>query len=150
LASSRLRAALDHAEPYLRDHPEAETLRYLVATIHLALGQREAARLELQQLLRRNPEQADAHYLMGVLSADAEPALAREHWRQHLELAPHGDHAAEVRSLLAELAIREEASALAKPSVGSEHAPLEPRWLDVRGPRVQPGAAPADVALEAR
>ena len=38
IASSRLRAALGHAEPFLRRHPDAWQLRYLVAAIHLALG----------------------------------------------------------------------------------------------------------------
>ena len=106
LASSRLRAALDHAEPYLRDHPEAEALRYLVATIHAGLGQTDEARLALEQLLRTNPNNADAHYLLGILDADA--SSARAHFRSYLDVAPRGEHAAEVRSRLAELAIREE------------------------------------------
>lgn len=109
LASSRLRAALDHAEPYLRDHPEAEALRYLVATIHAGLGQTDEARLALEQLLRTNPNSADAHYLLGILDADGDAPSARAHFRSYLDVAPRGEHAAEVRSRLAELAIREEA-----------------------------------------
>jgi tetratricopeptide (TPR) repeat protein len=108
LSSSRLRAALDHAEPYLRDHPDAETLRYLVATIHVGLGQTSEARVELEQLLRANPDSRDAHYLLGILDSDGDVDSARTHLRAYLDVAPKGDRAPEVRSRLAELAIREE------------------------------------------
>lgn len=108
LSNSRLRAALDHAEPYLRDHPDAETLRYLVATIHVGLGQTNEARVELEQLLRANAESSDAHYLLGVLDSDGDVESARTHFRTYLDVAPKGERAPEVRSRLAELAIREE------------------------------------------
>jgi tetratricopeptide (TPR) repeat protein len=108
LSSSRLRAALDHAEPYLRDHPDAETLRYLVATIHVGLGQTSEARVELEQLLRSNPDSIDAHYLLGVLDSNDDVDSARTHFRTYLDVAPKGERAPEVRSRLAELAIREE------------------------------------------
>ena len=112
LASSRLRAALDHAEPYLRDHPEAQALRYLVATIHAGLGQTDEARLALEQLLRTNPNSGDAHYLLGILDSEGNAPSARAHFRTYLDVAPQGEHAAEVRSRLAELAIRDEARAI--------------------------------------
>ncbi|HVY28789.1 MAG TPA: tetratricopeptide repeat protein [Polyangiaceae bacterium] len=108
LSNSRLRAALDHAEPYLRDHPDAETLRYLVATIHVGLGQTNEARVELEQLLRASPDSSDAHYLLGVLDSDGDVESARTHFRTYLDVAPKGERAPEVRSRLAELAIREE------------------------------------------
>ena len=38
VASSRLRAALNHLQPFLRKHPEHVQLRYLAATLELALG----------------------------------------------------------------------------------------------------------------
>ncbi len=141
LASSRLRAALDHAEPYLRDHPEAETLRYLVATIHAGLGQTDEARLALEQLLRTNPSSSNAHYLLGILDAEANAPSARAHFRAYLEVAPQGEHGAEVRSRLAELAIRDEARATeaARTPLADSHAGQQ-GWLDIRGPRI---AAPA-------
>jgi tetratricopeptide (TPR) repeat protein len=108
LSSSRLRAALDHAEPYLRDHPDAEALRYLVATIHVGLGQTSEARVELEQLLRANADSSDAHYLLGVLDSDGDVDSARAHFRTYLDVAPKGERAPEVRSRLAELSIREE------------------------------------------
>jgi tetratricopeptide (TPR) repeat protein len=107
IGSSRLRAALDHAESYLREHPEHEGLRYLVATIYVSLGQAESARLEIEQLLERRPDNPDARYLAGVLAADTNGDEAREHFRKYLDVAPRGQRAAEVRSRLSELAIRE-------------------------------------------
>lgn len=147
LASSRLRAALDHAEPYLRDHPEAEALRYLVATIHAGLGQVEEARLSLEQLLRTNPNSADAHYLLGILDADGDASSARVHFRTYLDVAPRGEHAPEVRSRLAELAIRDEATARDASKAQAGTARAEQDWFDIRGPRMADPAplAPAEV-----
>jgi tetratricopeptide (TPR) repeat protein len=106
LEGSRLRAALDHAEAYLREHPEHRRLRYLVATLYVSLGQRDQAELELEQLLAEHPRDPDAHYLSGVLAADSDDQRAREHFITYLDLTPRGDRAAEVRSRLSELAIK--------------------------------------------
>jgi len=70
LSSGRLRSALNYAEPELRLRPDDPELRYLVASIHLALGQRDEARNELEQLLRSAPTQAAALYLLGIVEAD--------------------------------------------------------------------------------
>jgi tetratricopeptide (TPR) repeat protein len=107
LKSSRLRAALNHAEPYLRKYPEAHELRYLVATIHAALGATDRALRELERLLREHEQHADAHYLLGVLRSEADPALTARHFRRYLELAPDGSHAGDVRGELRELTFRE-------------------------------------------
>ncbi len=106
LQSSRLRSALDHAEPYLLQHPEDRTLRYLVATIHLSLGQIEEARLNLEQLLRTDMKDADAHYLLGILELKTTPGDAAEHLHTYLLLAPEGVRAAEVKSRLIEIEVR--------------------------------------------
>ncbi len=108
LEGSRLRAALDHAEAYLREHPEHRRLRYLVATLYVSLGQRDQAELELEQLLAAHAGDADAHYLSGVLAADSDGERAREHFLAYLDLAPRGERSAEVRSRLSELAIKAE------------------------------------------
>lgn len=148
LASSRLRAALNHARSYLQDNPEDDRLRYLVASLHLSLGQRDEARQALQLLLRRRPESADAHYLFGVLDAEETPASARDHFRTYLALEPRGRHGAEARSRLAELLIREEsetaASERAEAPLFRERGPRDAdavrphagqTWRDVRLPR---------------
>jgi len=106
LSSSRLRAALNHAEPYLRENPNDRSLRYLVATIHLGLGQLDDARIDLNHLLRLEPSNANAYYLLGVLESGAHVQEAPKYFRKYLELAPQGEHAIEVRSRLTDLAVR--------------------------------------------
>jgi tetratricopeptide (TPR) repeat protein len=106
LQSSRLRSALDHAEPYLLQHPEDKVLRYLVSTIHLSLGQIDAARLGLEELLRTNAEDADAHYLLGILEMRRAPSEASHHLHMYMALAPTGVRSAEAKSRLLELDAR--------------------------------------------
>jgi tetratricopeptide (TPR) repeat protein len=151
IAGSHLRAALNHAEPYLRQHPDDQQLRYLVATIHLGLGQREEARTDLEQLLRANPDYSDAHFLLGVLESDDDESEARAHLLRYLELAPKGEHAPEVRSRLSEMAVHDDrALRVARETDSDERGPryeAEPRgypsgsgetkWLDVRAPRLE-------------
>ena len=106
LSSSRLRAALNHAEPYLREHPNDRSLRYLVATIHLGLGQLDDARIDLSRLISNDSNYANAHYLLGVLESGANVRVAPVHFRKYLELAPQGEHAVEVQSRLKDLSVR--------------------------------------------
>jgi len=153
LSSSRLRAALNHARPYLERNPDDDQLRYLVASIHLSLGQEDQARAGLELLLNRNPESADGHYLFGIVESSGNVEAAREHFRQYLHVAPQGRHAPEVRSRLSELLIREKLAAAPTDERArfSERGPEEPApahlpggigatWVDVRAPRVE--AAP--------
>jgi tetratricopeptide (TPR) repeat protein len=100
---SRLRAALLHAEPYLRDHPDDHELRYLIATIHWALGELDLARRQLDLLVRLNPNTAAAHYLLGVLDGESNPTRAVGHFERYLAVEPRGSRAPEVRGRLAEL-----------------------------------------------
>jgi tetratricopeptide (TPR) repeat protein len=104
VSSMHLRAALDHAESYLLEHPDDEGLRYLVATLRIGLGRRNDARLDLERLLRRNPDNANARFLLGVLYADIDVEGAREHLRLYLAAEPHGRHAEEAQGRLADLA----------------------------------------------
>lgn len=106
LSSSRLRAALNHAQAYLREHTEDESLRYLVATIHLGLGQLDEARLELNHILRVNHNNPRAHYLLGVLESGADTEQASAHFHKYLAIAPSGEHALEVKSRLTDLAVQ--------------------------------------------
>jgi hypothetical protein len=107
LKSSHLRAALNHAEPYLRQHPENDALRYLVANIHVSLGQVMLAKRELGLLLQRHLENADAHYLMGIIESSTDLDLAREHFSAALATTRDEERRIEVRSRLAELQLRE-------------------------------------------
>lgn len=100
LSSSRLRSALNYAEPYLRKHPKDASLRYLVATVHLGLNQTHAAKQELYTVLRHDSTLADAHFLLGMLEFEAAPIRARQHLAAFLKLRPEGDKASEARERL--------------------------------------------------
>jgi tetratricopeptide (TPR) repeat protein len=104
IASSRLRAALAHAQPYLQRRPDTWQLRYLTAAIHLALGQELEALTELQRLLSQRPNAAQAHYLLGVVLRDAfhDAVTARVSFETYLRHAPDGARAQEVLSWLAQ------------------------------------------------
>jgi tetratricopeptide (TPR) repeat protein len=147
LSSSRLRAALGHAEPYLRDNPEDDALRYLVATIHLGLGQEAEARSELELLRERSAAGAPAHYLLGIIDARRDPVAARDHFRAYLELTPKGRHAAEVRSRLSEILVRENLAARAGEQARAELRlgvrPVEPLAATPAMETPQPEREPA-------
>jgi hypothetical protein len=102
-----LRAALDHAGPYLQQHPEHDALRFLVASIHLGLGQDEEALGELELLLKHSPRFEEALFLRAVVLMPSDRAASRSGFRDYLDVAPRGPHAAESRSHLSELALRE-------------------------------------------
>jgi tetratricopeptide (TPR) repeat protein len=112
IESSRLRAALDHAEPYLETHPDDAPLRFVVATLHAALGSPERAREELETLTRLDPEHARAEYALGELCAHSldDPDAAAHHFGRYLELNPSGPHAAEARQWLARRTRQEESA----------------------------------------
>lgn len=98
LTGSRLRAALTHATPYLKKHPEAVWLRYLVATVYLGLGQSRTARRHLETIETYAPDHAPAQYLLGVTEWQGfgNREAARTHFESYLRLAPEGSHASEV------------------------------------------------------
>lgn len=102
LQSTRLRAALSYTAPYLKRHPDAWPLRYLAASIYLALEHPDQARRELEQVLEDAPRHAPSRYLLGVILRDHLGALdeAAAAFRAYLELAPAGPHAREVRAFI--------------------------------------------------
>ena len=102
LAGSRLRAALNYAEPYLRKHPRDIELRYLVATMYHGLGQTSAALEHLDQVLTIQPRHAEAHYLVGLVLSGSHLAASDvvAHMKEYLALAPRGVYAYEARQIL--------------------------------------------------
>lgn len=106
LASSHLRAALNYAEPYLLDHPQDDALRYLVATIHLGLGQAVPAKRELRLLLERDGINADAHFLLAIIESEGDASAAREHFLAVLAHTKDKEQRIEVESRLAMLKVR--------------------------------------------
>jgi tetratricopeptide (TPR) repeat protein len=111
LASSRLRAALDYAEPYLRQHPDQDALRFLVANIHVGLGQHDEALSELDRLTNHDPRFDEAYFLRAGLLFEHDAPAAIEALRSYLDLAPRGVHAAEARGRVSDLLLKENAEA---------------------------------------
>lgn len=142
LSSSHLRAAINYAEPYLRDHPRDRALRYLVATMHVGLGQSDAARRHLELLLHDQPGDTDAHYLLGVLDSANDPDAARNQFRKYLDGAPTGRRAAEVRSRLAELDLDSGVPAPAEQLVGDAPTPVPSTPAENGDPRADGGIQP--------
>ena len=106
VAASRYQSALGHAANYLRDHPEDWPLRLVVATIHEALGDLALAQSELERIVEAEPALPLPHYRLAMLyrSGYVDQKLARRHLEEYLTLTPKGPHAAEVRSVLREVA----------------------------------------------
>ena len=101
IRGSRYDAALAHARPQLALEPGNWRLRFLVATLHLAVGHKHNAKSELTRVLLDAPDAENAHYEMGrLLWTESDKQTAIAHWGRYLELAPEGKHAADVRALM--------------------------------------------------
>ena len=102
LLESRLRAALNHATPYLKKHPDAVWLRYLVATVYLGLEQPQHAKEQLHLIEMQAPKHGRTQYLLGLTEWEGfknQPA-AEAHFREYLRLEPGGPYAREVEEWL--------------------------------------------------
>jgi tetratricopeptide (TPR) repeat protein len=84
--------------------PEDGSVRYNLALVLDLLGETTAAQQQLMFILARQPDQAAAHYMLGLLYArDAKTApAARAHLGKFLELQPSDSKAAGVKQWLAE------------------------------------------------
>lgn len=101
VASSRLRAALEFAEPYLERHPEDGGMHYVVGTLHMTLGNLEEASAYLTEALRTKQLAEDALFSLGVLAFKrGQTKVARAHLERYLEERPQGRHAHRIRSML--------------------------------------------------
>ncbi|MBX3131067.1 MAG: tetratricopeptide repeat protein [Polyangiaceae bacterium] len=100
--SARFRSAVSVGERFLVRNPKDHALRFLVATMHSAIGQNDRAKEHLQRVVRESDGHADAHYALAVLLRDVEQDHlgADQHFRRYLELLPEGPHAAEARDSL--------------------------------------------------
>jgi tetratricopeptide (TPR) repeat protein len=102
LETGRLRMALDYAERQLKANPSDNSLRQLVATLHMGLGNSSQAIDELEDVVSRSPETATPHYLLGIVyeTAFADYGSAATHFRSYLRLDPQGPYAAETTDRL--------------------------------------------------
>ncbi|HEX7416757.1 MAG TPA: tetratricopeptide repeat protein, partial [Steroidobacteraceae bacterium] len=95
-------AAATYARAYLLTHPHAWQLRYVLASVELALTRTDEAKQELRHVVEDAPDHAEAYYLLATLAPDARApsAATRELYDHYLALAPNGPHAYEARSFL--------------------------------------------------
>lgn len=102
VAAGRYHSALDHAARYLRDDPANWRLRLVVASIHEALGDFPRARVELEHIVRAQPNLPLPHYRLAMIYSKqaSEMDRAASHFNAYLALDPHGRHTAEVEILL--------------------------------------------------
>jgi protein involved in temperature-dependent protein secretion len=94
-------AALQCQE-HLRRQPADAPPRFILASLYMAIGDAVSARRQLDELLRRQPENVQALYASAVLSRDDENNAERADadFRAYLRLEPQGPHADEARASL--------------------------------------------------
>jgi predicted Zn-dependent protease len=128
VASNRLRTALRYAQPYLRRHAEDVGLRYIVASIHVALGHPRAALDALEHVLTIAPDHGPSYYLSAVIWRDqlADEDAARAAFQHYVELHPDGAHAIEARSWI-RTHVTTSSSHSASPASGGESESIRGR-----------------------
>lgn len=96
----RYRDAIQHAEEYLKQRPNSHRVRFVLASLELAIGDDAAARKDLARVVRALPTHADAHFALALLLRGPNAEAADFHFREYLRLNPEGPHAAEARDSL--------------------------------------------------
>jgi tetratricopeptide (TPR) repeat protein len=98
----RYRVAIQYAEAYLRTHPNDLRVRFVLGALYSAVGEAAPAREALRTVVDARPEDADAHFALGVLLRDNEHdyAGADQQFREYLRLKPRGAHAEEAEASL--------------------------------------------------
>ncbi len=128
LAAGRYHSALDHAARHLRDDPVNWRLRLVVASIHEALGDLDRARLELEQIVRAQPESPLPRYRLALIywSQGFRTRSAIPHLEAYLELDPAGPHAAEVETLLAHSPVLDPSTRAGVPAASMSDSEVPP------------------------
>ncbi|HET9957774.1 MAG TPA: tetratricopeptide repeat protein [Polyangiaceae bacterium] len=100
IQDQRYRDAIQYLEQHLRRHPTQQNARFVLAGLHMSIGQTALAKKELEQVIARDPEQADAHYALATLLRDENGnySAADSHFRAYLRLQPNGVHAEEAQA----------------------------------------------------
>jgi tetratricopeptide (TPR) repeat protein len=102
IKGQRYRAAAADAQEFLRQHPSATRVRFVLASLLTGLGDFPAAVDELVRLVSLDPDHVLGHYALGVLYRDRlnHAERADQEFRAYLHLAPTGSHAEEARASL--------------------------------------------------
>jgi predicted Zn-dependent protease len=145
IGSSRYRAALDYAAPYLDKHPDDLALRDLVATLELALGRASDARADLEEATRADPGRPASHYLLAVVLRDQfdDLAGASSEFSAYLRAAPAGEHSGEARVWLRAHAENERATRLSERTMSPHGGQHDFARSASKGPGFVSRAAPA-------
>jgi tetratricopeptide (TPR) repeat protein len=98
----RYRVAIQYAENYLKSHPRDLRVRFVLGTLYAAVNEPDAARQALGTVVDARPEDADAHFALGVLLRDNDHdyAGADRQFREYIRLSPRGTHAEEAQASL--------------------------------------------------
>lgn len=92
-ADGRYPVALEYADDYLRNHPRDADVRFVAATLRIAIGDEKKAREELALVLGAKPGFADAHYTLAMLEkGNGDVMAADKEFRAYLAVAPDGAH----------------------------------------------------------
>jgi tetratricopeptide (TPR) repeat protein len=102
IQGERYLVALEYARDDLRRNPDDTHLRFVVASLDIAVGDEKGAASELRAMLATDPDDAEAHYVLASLVRDArgDPDEANQHFREYLRLSPDGAHASAARASL--------------------------------------------------
>ncbi len=98
----RYRVAIQYAEAYLKSHPGDLRVRFVLGTLYSAVNEADPARAALSTVVDARPEDAEAHFALGVLLRDSDHDLAGadKQFREYIRLNPRGSHAEEAQASL--------------------------------------------------
>lgn len=100
--AGKYRVAIQYAEAFLKQHPGDDGTRFVLGTLHAAVGDVAAARQELERVVTSRPRDTRARWTLAVLLRDQaqDPVAADPHFRAYLDAEPRGAHAEEARESL--------------------------------------------------
>jgi tetratricopeptide (TPR) repeat protein len=102
VSDHRFRAALEYASDHLRRHPDDCQVRFARAAIEVAIDDAQAAKTDLEAILEREPNDANAHFALATVLRDKldDAQAADLHFRRYLQSLPRGSNAEEARASL--------------------------------------------------
>lgn len=102
IRGQKYRVGIQYGANYLRVHPDDSSTRFIVATLHIAVEEYAAAKEDLGLVMKKEPQNAEAHFALGVAfrDGDNDAVNADKEFREYLRLLPKGKHAKEASTSL--------------------------------------------------